>query len=90
MLTAPTFRFVIGKERKVFNVPENIFEHVSIPLHMMATSQNFVEARAGEAVIEDCEPEVFAAVCEFAYTATFDDPNNTDKLRELKGAKELG
>ena len=90
ILTAPTFRFVIGKERKVFNVPTTLFEHVSEPLHTMATSQNFVEGRAGEVVIEDCKPEVFAAVCEFAYTASFDDPDHSGMLHEFKGDERLG
>ena len=71
-------------------MPTNLFEHVSAPLHTMATSQNFVEGRTGEAVIEDCEPEVFAAVCEFAYTAKFDDPEDPGKLHELEGRKDIG
>ena len=47
----------------------------------MANSPDFIEARMGEAIISDCETDVFAAVCQFAY----EDPDKIPQLHKLEG-----
>lgn len=63
----------------------SLFSHVSAPLNTMANSPDFIEARMGEAVISDCETDVFAAVCQFAYEAEYEDPDKIPRLHKLEG-----
>ena len=74
---SPPFKFLIGKDAQCFNVPRALFKGVSEVLHNMVNNESLKEALEGQATIEDCEGEVFAALCEFCFTGEYSVPKVT-------------
>ena len=67
---AKIFSFYVGPNRQLFQVHGSIFEYQSQPLNRMINGE-FCEARLAEAWLQDVEPAVFSAVCEFAYSTYY-------------------
>lgn len=56
------------------NIHTGLLEGLSAPLYAMISNGCMKESRDGTAVLEDVEPAVFAAFCEFAYIGTYTIP----------------
>lgn len=61
------FTFVVGKERKVFNVHCSLFDSISEPLTYMMKNDKMKESLDKRATIDDVEPIIFSLLVQFAY-----------------------
>ena len=75
ILRSGVFRFLIGDDAQPFTVPRGLFKDVSDPLHSMINNEQLKESIEGQAIITDCEGEVFAALCQYCLTGAYDVPH---------------
>lgn len=67
----PTFKFIIGPNKRPFFVHVSVLEKTSKVLKVLAQGP-MLEAREGQAVLEDCSEQVFERFCQFAYTSDYE------------------
>ena len=87
--SSPLFTFIVGPNQTVFHVYTSLFsQYVSKPLHTMVHG-NMKEAREGTAVLEDVDPEIFGALCEYLMCGDYSRLDNMesvdDEVAEQKG-----
>lgn len=73
ILSGPTFQFLIGPDRTVFNVHSKLAVRLS-PVFGALINGGMVESRKQVAILGDIDEEVFGRFCEYAYTGNFSVP----------------
>ncbi|PLB48639.1 hypothetical protein P170DRAFT_425677 [Aspergillus steynii IBT 23096] len=84
------FTFLVGKQRTPIKVHSAVFKECSRPLAALINNGIMKESTDRVAVLADVDPEVFTAVCEYAYTGSYKspslDPADNQVMRLLSSA----
>lgn len=78
MLLSPQFTFLIGSNRTEFIVPACFISSLSPSLDALMNNGSMRESVDRSVVFENLTPNMFAAVCEYAYTGSYRVPPPAD------------
>ncbi|OQV10722.1 BTB/POZ domain-containing protein [Cladophialophora immunda] len=89
-LSSTTFQFLVGLERKAFNVHSSLAVKLS-PVFAALINGNMAESVERRAVLDDIDEKTFLRFCEFAYKGDFSvPPPETVADRELLSPLQSG
>ncbi|KIY03072.1 uncharacterized protein Z520_01539 [Fonsecaea multimorphosa CBS 102226] len=80
-LNSTTFQFLVGSERKAFNVHSMLVVQLS-PVFAALINGKMVESIERRAVLDDIDQETFLRFCEYAYKGDFSVPPPTTVVRQ--------
>ncbi|KAK4139770.1 uncharacterized protein C8A04DRAFT_32734 [Dichotomopilus funicola] len=69
--TSPLYLFLIGPEKKEFNIHTAIITKLSPVLEVFVNDTRFKEANEGQADLKDVDEETFTSFVEYAYTGNY-------------------
>lgn len=81
IVLSPTFRFIVGPDKREFHVHSALVSHQSPVLDKLVNG-DFREAEDKEAVLDKVDEQTFVRFCQFAYTGNYSEPKpqTTDHL----------
>jgi len=70
ILASTPFRFLVGRDRRLFTVHSSLIAHHSEPLDVLVNGY-MSEAKEGCALLEDVEEQTFVQFSQYAYTGDY-------------------
>jgi hypothetical protein len=75
VIRSPPFSFHVGEDRTCLTIHVGVVQNISEPLNALINNGRMKESTSGTAVLGDVDEDVFIGFCKYAYTGSYDTPD---------------